>query len=364
MAENSAIEWTHHTFNPWRGCTKVSPGCANCYAERQSKRNPNVLGIWGDGGTRVVASDSYWREPLKWNRAAEQAWERHRVFCASMADVFEDRPELRMPRARLWQLITLTPYLDWLLLTKRPENAMAWCCRWADLDGESCEPKMVRGPELTRACHPSGRGQIFADMLESMGEPPPGCAFPTFDWMEGPRWWGPVLRNVWIGTSVENQETADERIPKLLACPAAVRFLSIEPLLGPVDLSPWTDFIDWVIVGGESGPKARPMHPDWARSIRDECRAAKVPFFFKQWGEWQDGSAGGAPQAAVLTNGRYAFPWTRESAAAIDRDLRGKWGAFHPTAMTKVGKKAAGRLLDGVEHNAFPHTRKESECLS
>lgn len=296
MATNSKIQWTHHTFNPWRGCTKVSDGCKNCYAETMSKRNPKVLGIWGENGTRVVASDSMWREPHKWNAAAEKAGERHRVFCASLADVCEDRPELVEPRSRLRLLIDQTPHLNWLLLTKRPENF----------------------------------GMLF--------------------WDSRSKW----PSNVWAGTSCEDQKTADERIPHLLRAPAAVRFLSCEPLLGPIDLEPhltstvthhmavsvggalrnksfvgFTDggrslskseaeaelrrldaagvkllsmggcdefssetgcpghrnpCIDWVIAGGESGPHARQTHIEWHRSIRDQCKAAGVPYFLKQLG--------------------------------------------------------------------------------
>jgi protein gp37/5-methylcytosine-specific restriction endonuclease McrA len=241
MAENSKIEWTHHTFNPWRGCTKVSPGCANCYAETMSGRNPATLGVWGPRGTRVVAAESYWRQPLKWDRDAKAAGERRRVFCASLADVFEgletmpreEWPKVAEARARLMcEVIPATPNLDWLLLTKRPANAV--------LDG-------------FRPLHWAGR------------------------WPD----------NVWLGVSVEDQQRADERIPELLKVPAAVRFLSVEPLLGAVDLRPWlsrrfaiwTDCDDqthaarepgglhWVIVGGESGPGARPCRVEWARSI-------------------------------------------------------------------------------------------------
>src|SRR5689334_23137746 len=122
MSENSKIEWTHHTFNPWRGCARVSPGCEHCYAETWAKRNPAQFGTWGATGTRVVASDAMWREPLKWDRKAAAAGERHRVFCASLADVGEDRLDLMVPRRRLCELIVDTPNLDWLLLTKRPEN--------------------------------------------------------------------------------------------------------------------------------------------------------------------------------------------------------------------------------------------------
>lgn len=258
MGENSKIEWTHHTFNPWRGCTKVSAGCDNCYAEKMSGRNPKTLGVWGKHGTRVVASEAMWREPLKWNAAALRAGERHRVFCASLADVFEGHetmPEaswkdVEYARYRLFNLIEQTPHLDWLLLTKRPQNVLDF---------------------------------LIPDKHSGRIEPLPD--------------------NVWIGTSVEDQKTADERILHLLQIPAKVRFLSIEPLLGPIDLWPWLSLkanqhgevapeadclgydrpgIGWIIVGGESGPNARPMHPDWVRSIRDQCQAAGVPFFFKQ----------------------------------------------------------------------------------
>lgn len=254
MAENSKIEWTHHTFNPWRGCTKVSPGCANCYAETMAKRKPAVLGEWGPNGTRIVASESMWRQPIKWNRDAEKAGERRRVFCASMADVFEDREELIEPRRRLWRLILDTPYLDWLLLTKRPENF--------------------------DKLYPVKNG----------------------------------VGSVWLGVSVEDQQRADERIPILLQTAAAVRFLSVEPLLGEINLDPlWVGWgvagydhgrgkvliahrssptmlsqkipaIDWTIVGGESGPQARPCNVEWIRSIVDECREARIPCFVKQLG--------------------------------------------------------------------------------
>lgn len=271
MAQNSKIEWTHHTFNPWRGCTKVSAGCDNCYAEKMSGRNPNVLGVWGKYGTRVVASDAMWREPLKWNRAAEQAGERHRVFCASLADVFESGETIPTAslqavgdaRERLFELIEHTPHLDWLLLTKRPENVLRW---------------------LTPDCGSLPEERAYAGRIDL----PP---------------------NVWIGTSVEDQKTADERIPHLLRISAKVRFLSIEPLLGPVDLTSLTDreippnlddclqghnAINWVIVGGESGPNARPMHVDWVRSIRDQCVEAGVPVFVKQLGAnvWDRNDAG------------------------------------------------------------------------
>ena len=352
MAQNSKIEWTHHTFNPWRGCTKVSPGCANCYAETLSGRNPKTLGVWGPNGTRVVASEAMWREPLKWNKAAAcqcgggfrgkhspycPQVDRPRVFCASLADVFEDwqgpmvdakgkelyvspgtgiwvpsdfqymRDRLTMVdvRRRLFHLIDATPNLDWLLLTKRPENIAKM------LPDAKCPLCKGKGGWETGAYSGDCR-----------------CGN------------GLVIRpNVWLGVSVENQEQADTRIPLLLKTPAAVRFLSMEPLLGPVDLSPWliTDvdardgnLIDWVIVGGESGPNARPMHPDWVRSIRDQCQAAGVPFFFKQWGEWI-----------------HAHPAELHLSPAPLVDWEG-------LKMQRVGKRAAGRLLDGREWSEIP----------
>lgn len=262
MATATKTQWTTHTFNPWRGCTKVSPGCANCYAEQLSRRNPAVLGEWGPQGVRVVAAESYWRQPLAWDRAAAKAGERRRVFCASLADVFEDRDELAAPRRRLARLIWDTPHLDWLLLTKRPENA----------------------------------NRMIYEM-----------------WFEDAEW----PKNYWLGVSVENQAAADERIPLLLQTPAAVRFLSVEPLLGPVNLAPWLSppafpdgryeagpgrpvygcddsdpfsvaikpiTVNWVIVGGESGPNARPCDLAWVRSIVKQCHDAGVACFVKQLG--------------------------------------------------------------------------------
>lgn len=274
MAETS-IEWCDYTFNPWRGCTKVSPGCENCYAETMSKRNPSVLGEWGPQGARVVAAESYWKQPILWNKRAqcygpgkscpgECYWcangrERPRVFCASLADVFEG-PEtmpaeswqiIRAARIRLLRLIVATPNLDWLILTKRPENV--------------------------------------TPMLSDIGS----CV-DTYDAEAMSKAWH---SRVWLGTSVEDQQRADERIPHLLATAAAIRFISAEPLLGPVNLSQWLDTgadyygqrewkpqLDWVIVGGESGHGARPLNIEWVRSIVAQCKSAGTACFVKQLG--------------------------------------------------------------------------------
>lgn len=232
MGKNSHIEWTHHTFNPWWGCAKVSPACKYCYAEAWARRVGKE--VWGLRAPRQFFTNAHWREPLKWNREAEQEGARKRVFCASMADVYENRKDLEVPRQRLWDLIRETPALDWLLLTKRPQNVLAmspWKKVWP--------------------------------------------------------------HNVWVGTTIENQKYADERMPQLLKVPAACRFISCEPLLGDVDLSKWLGkskrgfwSIDWVIAGGESGAKARYMHPDWPRNLRDQCAKHGVAFHFKQWGHW------------------------------------------------------------------------------
>jgi protein gp37 len=242
--KNSKIEWTDHTFNPWWGCTKVSPACENCYAETLAKR----LGknVWGAKAPRRVLSEHHWKEPIKWNAQAAELGIRARVFCASMADVFEDRSVVNGPRERLWNLMAATPHLDWLLLTKRPENIEAMT-PWIDV------------------------------------------------WPQ----------NVWLGTTVETQKYADERLPHLLKHPSAVRFVSCEPLLGPLDLRPWfrrlgLDPLDWVIAGGESGHRPRPMHPDWVISVRDQCVKAGVPFFFKQWGNWTPAPATATPPSSKL----------------------------------------------------------------
>lgn len=302
MAENSKIEWTDHTFNPWVGCTKVSPGCDGCYAEAlMDKRYHRVY--WGAGMERKRTSVSNWKLPLKWDKAAAAAGRRDRVFCASLADVFDNEvdPEWRRD---LLRLIAYTQRLDWLLLTKRIGNAH----------------------------------QMLRDAAGSFG----------MDW--GEHW-----RNVWIGATIVNQDEADRDIPKLLAVPAAKRFLSMEPLLGPVDLrlthspamlSRVGTGVDWVIVGGESGHKARPMHPDWARSLRDQCNAAGVSFFFKQWGEW-----GPTTFEATRHHGVLSGPVRGDDIAFTVFGPTGRQVAW---PVVKVGKSRAGRLLDGREWNEVP----------
>jgi len=286
VGKNSEIEWTHHTFNPWWGCAKISEACKHCYAEVWSKRSGST--IWGPNGNRRFFGDKHWHEPTVWNREANNLRKRKRVFCASMADIFEDRLDLDTWRTRLWELIEETPWLNWLLLTKRPENLM----------------KMIPW---------------------------------TNNWPS----------NVWVGTTAENQERAIQRIPILLKCRAVIRFVSCEPLLGPVDLRQWLNHgdqkkpskgIDWVIAGGESGSNARPMHPVWARSLRDQCVAAHIPFHFKQWGCWRP-SDGGLKSSL--------------------RTIRLKRPDLESTTFIWKGKKAAGRDLDGHIWNEIPKILSE-----
>lgn len=223
--KNSKIEWTHHTFNPWWGCTKVSAACKHCYAEAWAKRTGHD--VWGGRTQRRFFSDKHWSEPLKWNKDAKAEGSRHRVFCASMADVFERRKELNPWRERLWALIEDTPWLDWLLLTKRAEQLInPWGKYWHD--------------------------------------------------------------NVWLGVTAENQHWADKRIPLLVKQKAKVKFISAEPLLGALDITTWLDKdgLDWVIVGGESGANSRPMNPVWLEALLKQCHDNNTAFHFKQWGHW------------------------------------------------------------------------------
>jgi protein gp37 len=239
MGENSGIQWTTHTFNPWIGCQRVSPGCVNCYAEHRNAfvriQRKQGRELWGPKGERHVTADANWRKPLAWNEAARKAGVRAKVFCASLADVFEDRRDLDAPRARLFALIEQTPHLDWQLLTKRAEA-------------------------IARLVPPLWMRDGFPD-------------------------------NVWMGVSVEDQKRADERLPYLVRIPAPIRFLSCEPLLEDVDLSAGIGGVHWVIVGGESGNGARVFDVSWAESIIDQCRNVGVACFVKQLGarvEWQD----------------------------------------------------------------------------
>lgn len=286
MAKDSRIEWTHHTFNPWWGCVKVSDACDNCYAEAWAKR----LGadVWGAKNDRRFFGDAHWKEPLKWNAEAKNEGVRRRVFCASMADVFEKNPVLVPHRQRLLDLIAATPHLDWLLLTKRIHGVR----------------KLL----------------------------PKGYEFPS---------------NVWLGATVENQVVANKMIKYLLEFESpSVRFLSCEPLLSDLNLKPYLIpnakgiKLNWVITGGESGAGSRPMNPEWPANIQKQCAEANVPFHFKQWGHW-------APielvKDSITKNTRIEIIGSKEhivSIAAIGkgkagRSLSGKYWDQFPNTFVK-----------------------------
>jgi protein gp37 len=347
MSANSKIEWTDHTFNPWIGCTKIDPGCAHCYADAQDKFRHWTPEGWGKGKPRRRTSAANWNEPLKWNREAEKQaasvkrWNeyytdhpplpiaRPRVFCASLADWLDDDGVPTEWRVNLLETIHATPNLDWQLLTKRPEN-------WKQL--------------LTDAF------QFACDH----GDPKNKRQMEFCDWIGGWVHAHVAPANVWVGASVCDPDGRD-RIRELQDIPAKVRFLSCEPLLGKLHIAEELDeelqchprpTIDWVISGGESGPKARLMHPNWARYLRDQCTTAGVPFFFKQWGDWLPGEE------------HYQGPeWKFQDGGTIDshwfpdfNDNPRGWCVDHESATVwkRVGKKVAGRLLDGRTWDEFP----------
>ncbi|MCA8120492.1 phage Gp37/Gp68 family protein [Burkholderia cepacia] len=327
MSENTNIEWCDHTFNPWEGCQKVGPGCDHCYAETRNARFGGGHAVnWGSGAPRRRTSPANWRKPLAWEAAHAGFFAAHgrrqRVFCASLADVFDNAVDPAW-RADLFDLIERTPNLDWLLLTKRIGNV----------------PTMLR--------------HIGVERLPD---------------------------NVWLGATIVNQAEADRDIPKLLVVPARVRFLSMEPLLGPADISRHLDFcekldkhgisrraggqhikcdehcgISWVIVGGESGPGARPIHPDWARDLRDQCADAGVPFLFKQWGEWAPGeNCEGPATRTERVADWFGDEWSFSTMTPGEHE--GLTYDDEPTVY-RIGKRAAGRHLDGRTHDEFPETR-------
>lgn len=323
MAENSAISWTRHTWNPWMGCTKISPACDGCYAEAlMDKRYGKVQ--WGNA-PRVRTGAHTWNDPLRWQRQAEKDGDRPFVFCASLADIFDNQVDPQW-RADAFDVMRKTPRLVYLLLTKRPQNIIK--------------------------------------LAEAAGGLPTNAA---------------------IGTTIEDQKRADTNLPHLLIAAAALRpafsFASLEPLLGPIDLrwaisqrrldiasgiqtrghfSPGMETLgrlDWVIVGGETDQgehKSRPTHPDWFRDLRDDCAATGVPFHLKQWGEWTPGEnvphtvRGRRPSAHF-----FADEWHIGETNMSDPED----GWMDEPDVYRIGKKLTGRMLDGVTHDAFPEVR-------
>ncbi|SLN77274.1 DUF5131 family protein [Oceanibacterium hippocampi] len=367
MGDHSKIEWTDATWNPIRGCSRVSQGCVNCYAERVAARfskpgqaYAGVIDRHGRWNGRIRLVEHKLDEPLRWKKP-------RRIFVNSMSDLFHEAVPVEVVD-HVFAVMRLAAQHRFQILTKRPARMRAY----------------LADRSTARA---TSRGEIFAKLAP--GHLMEGCSWP--------------LRNVWLGVSIEDQATADARIPDLLATPAAVRFVSYEPAIGPVDLSRaiaidwqcttcrsyfsgphrptcpgcgavggWCGShafngrgypdgpiapsqrgagIDWIICGGESGPGARPMHPDWARSVRDQCRAAGVPFFFKQWGEWAPTGQSTAADEKAAEGDFFLL----HSDGGIDvPDDRWPDDESGEIAITRIGKKAGGALLDGVAHREFP----------
>lgn len=303
MADKTGIEWTDATWNPIRGCSRVSEGCRNCYAETVAGRfsgpglpYEELIAKGGQWNGNITLVPKMLDQPLRWRRP-------RRIFVNSMSDLFHENVPFHFIDEVFYKM-RAAHWHTFQVLTKRPQRMI----EWADSSYNR-----------------------HTDILGGWDGKNP-------------------LPNVWLGVSVEDQKTADERIPLLLQTPAAVRWISAEPLLGPIDLwaagmklngkldrqSGERRFIDWVVVGGESGKNARPMHPDWARSLRDQCKTAGVPFLFKQWGEWLEGEMPAWPETADYKS--------VNGTGYYDGDL---W-------MDRIGKKKAGRLLDGVLHDEYP----------
>jgi len=336
------IQWTEETWNPIAGCSVVSPGCTNCYAMRRMaprlSKNPATPQYHGTvqpskagyvwTGKIGIAGDTAFLKPLRTRKPTM-------FFVNSMSDLFhEGVPDEVIDR--IFAIMALCPQHTFQVLTKRSARMRDY---FSENERTGNFEPMVRMIAAARAIRP--------DQPYNMTEWP--------------------LPNVWLGVSIEDQTRADERIPDLLATPAAIRFISAEPLLGPVDLSravmlrpvteiyPGQPVLDWIIVGGESGKGARPMHPDWARSIRDQCAAAGVPYFFKQWGEHLGGMAEDHGDsvwfnaASQPSDSRYFQ--TKDQFDWFDADK-----APDGPVWLKLGTKATGRMLDGREHNAMPET--------
>lgn len=396
MADRTSIEWTDATWNTVGGCARVHDGCRNCYAEIMAARFSKP-GQWGEGLAKIVtlpdgSKDHRWTGEIRFNAKAltqPLRWTKpRRIFVNSTADTFHDGVTDDQ-LDQIFAVMALCPQHTFQVLTKRPERAARYLTSRSQPDDRGNPADDIRVNLTAWTQTPSWRARY----------PKTAKMIPTGKYCANIQW---PLPNVWIGTSISDQASADAMIPHLLATPAAVRFVSAEPLLGPVSLcvtasdgrdisaliGVWSggpeddpdDFeevcgrtgkIDLVIVGGESGPGARPMHPDWARSLRDQCNAAGVAFFFKQWGEWGPGSYNMATGQAVFR----AFPnfqtWVNKASTWVNGgacfDAQGRRckvgadfmrardeGTFPVTIIHHVGKKAAGRTLDGREWNEMP----------
>lgn len=367
----TAIEWTQRTWNPIVGCSLASPGCTNCYAMTMAYRLERMGVAHYAGLTRKTKAGPVWTgklaqapehvltEPLR--RRKPTTW-----FVNSMGDLFhEDVPDEWIDR--VFAVMALSPQHTFQVLTKRAARMRAYVA-------DPTTPRRIY--EL--ACDMTIELQLGVVLIAPGAEESFAPAGPRI-YLE--RW---PLANVWKGVSAEDQERANERVPKLLDTAAAVRFVSGEPLLGPIAFGDWLvrgdhglreidplaaalvamgeadgstwvrPALDWIIVGGESGPKARPMHPDWARQIRDHCAAAGTAFFFKQWGEWRpdDVRGVGVDHMRFMRDDGLVHAWGQGLPFETPTSERERW-----RAIALVGKKRAGRELDGIEHNAMPQVR-------
>lgn len=361
MSQKTKIEWTDTTWNPVRGCSRVSEGCRNCYAEKVAKRFSGT----GQPYEGLIASGGQWNgnitlahhllgEPLKWKSPKK-------IFVNSMSDLFHENVPFEFI-ASVFAIMGVTTRHTYQILTKRPQR-MREFFDWALMRQDSLGEWEKLEPTDFNA-----DSRIFdhwPEDVEWRGYDNCGPLFP--------------YTNVWLGVSVEDQKTANERIPWLLKTPAAVRWISAEPLLGAIDLNAityekdqhsecildalfcedhpddcgpiGTATLDWVVVGGESGPGARPTHPDWVRSLRDQCVSAGTAFFFKQWGEWADVDNG--PKDDSAYDGKPEC-WAHIEGGHHTGGMGVDFFNMHP--MYRVGKKKAGRLLDGAEWSQFPRT--------
>ncbi len=399
MGDKSNIEWTDATWNPIVGCSIYSPGCTNCYAMGQAARIQRMAAAQGKGShytgtTKAVngndvwtgkvqqAPDHIWTAPLGWKKP-------RKIFVNSMGDVFhESVPDVWIDK--VFAVMALCPQHTFQCLTKRSKRMREYMLeKWQPANAVTLPDGFIipaeksgetRRTQIERACEPLLQQFGLVDTEnDELWTADGKCKAMQWHW---------PLPNVWLGVSAEDQTRADERIPDLLATPAAVRFVSAEPLLGPINFGhikfvdgetqcggwmiayesalngerfdEWNEppvshghpKLDWIIAGGESGDKARPMHPDWARSIRDQCAAAGVAFFFKQWGEFgpcELHPPGTARLSTLLLDGRH---------------LTGKNVLDHPEdnsgeIIARFGKSRVGRLLDGIEHNAMPESSLE-----
>lgn len=354
MSDKTRIEWTDATWNPVRGCSLVSDACRHCYAMHVAARFSGP-GLPYEGLTMKTSQGPKWtgaiklvpgmlEQPLRWTRP-------RRIFVNSMSDLFhDDVPDSFIDR--VFAVMALCPQHTFQILTKRPE-------RMRDYVKTVLQERSVR--RLARAAEEFRRGGLHTPEWLRFHAYQPGLVD------------SPPIPNVWLGVSVEDQKTADERIPLLVQTPAAVRWLSMEPLLGPVNLcaTPAGDIlcrcdgcmtltrgtrIDWVVVGGESGPGARPMHPAWVLDLRDQCKVNGVPFLFKQWGEWAP-----AHDSMRLPIKKWLeFP-ERETDARNVR-FHGDAAAERVQLVGRVGKKMAGRMLDGRTWDEYPVTHRSDVC--